>query len=337
MPTRLHPEAICPLPAPDPRAPVGIFSGSGRVARSLLAAAALSSRRSQFGIHLRSDHAEFRLRTVMNDLPGLRLDIFRDSDPFFDAHQVIIFCAGISTETGPRGSSKEGLLAANQQLTAPYLTRLRGKIVVVVSNPTTELVLYLAGNGIAALGVGVENDNLRFANYADKAMHLVGGHNFRDLAVGSLDPGARTDVSFTIDDYRQISSSQDKLRQSPATAEAPSGASRALIDFNEKLPREYRWWAYQRLNSKLFDSCYSCAAAILNVLELLGLTRDRRVDLYHPELPLRLSGISESFVVGWPIDPTSREPVPLHFANAHFTKLAAIIDKYNMRTLRMSA
>jgi hypothetical protein len=337
MSTRLRPVAISPLPQPGDCAPVGIFSGSGRVARSLLAAAALSGRRSHFGIHVRSDHAEFRLRTVINDLPGLRLDIFRDSDAFFDAHHVIIFCAGVSTETGPRGSTKEGLLAANRQLIAPYLTRLRGKTVIVVSNPTTELVLYLAGNGISAVGVGLENDNLRFKHRADDALHLVGGHNFGDLVVGSLHKDARTHVSFTVDEYRQISSAQDKIRQSLATAEDSSSASRALIDFNEKLPSVFRWWAYQRLNSKLFDSCYSCAAAILNILELFGLTKDRRVNLCHPELPLRLSGISESFVAGWPIDPASREPATLHFAETHFTKLAAIIDKYSMRTLRMSA
>jgi hypothetical protein len=337
MSISLRPIPTCPLPAPDSRSPVGIFSGSGRVVRSLLAAACLSGRRSQFGVHVRSDHAEFRLRTVTNDLPGLRLNIFHDGDAFFDAHPVIVLCAGISTETGPSGSNKEGLFTSNRQLLAPHMRRLRGKVAVVVSNPTTELVSYLASNDISALGVGLENDNLRFKDRAEKALHLVGGHNFGDLVVGSLHEDQRTDVSFTLDEYRHISASQDKFRRFLAAAEGASSAARALIHFNDNLPNPYRWWAYQRLNSKLFDSCYSCGTAILNVLELLGLTRDRRVNLCHPELPLRLSGMSDSFVAGWPIDSGSREIAPLYFSDAHFTKLAAVIDKYKMQALPMSA
>lgn len=248
--------------------------------------------------------------------------------------ELVILTVGARTGKRSKRSKKAQLYEQNAHIVRELLPQLVSSRVIVVTNQSTRITKFLVEHGIEAYGVGVGNDQLRFANQLsqrDDRLYLVGGHNFYDLVVGSWYNSKPMHRFFSHDDYKTILSQQDSLRKKLTwrPSDFLDYEWKELCERNASFPPEYRWYARQRIHSKHHSTTISCALSTLNIASLLiGIELER--DIATVELPINLPGICDDCVIGWPINTSSRAPVELTFDNGALSKLKSIASDYRI-------
>jgi hypothetical protein len=332
---RLSPRLATPLPRA--LAPTLTVLGSGRAVRAMLTVAALSGHPARLRIWCRHQARAELLRVHLADLPPLDAEIVvADSAPLDEAGPVVL-AIGARTSRKSRQKSKDALFAANMEAIAPLIPRLKGRSVIVVTNPSTLVTARLAEAGVHALGVGVMNDQLRFERDGPGHVRLVGAHNPFELGFGLLAGGeAGPALSFSRQAYRDLANRQDRqrplldpdgwlARRVPAWHEA---AWRDLGAVHDGLDAAKRWYARQRLASRYLENGIACGRAILALADLLTGRPSARADVT-AEAPLLLED-GRLFVAGWPLESVTGEPRALAFDAVSSEVIAGLSARYRV-------
>lgn len=309
--------------------------GTGQVAKSILLTASLANWDIPFRIISRTERSAELIRCHLNDLPRRpSVELLVTSTLPDLSGELVILAAGVRTGRWSRRSAKQQLLEKNAAMARAMLPALRGSRVIVVTNPSTEITRIFVSAGIEAYGVGVGNDQSRFANEsADKhaRLFLVGAHNFYDLVVGSWFNPYPSRHSFSHADYKAIVAHQDRTHRLNPFARSFAAVLdydwRKLAERNAAFPAEYRWYARQRIHSKHHDTAISCAASTLAVVGLLT-GRPSPAETITVELPLNIPGIADDCLLGWPINAHSLTPLELTFDDGGIRKLERVASKY---------
>jgi hypothetical protein len=288
--------------------------GSGRAVRALLTVAALQGSTCHFRISCRhQSRAEF-LRVHLADLPPLSVEIVVADMALPESRRPVVLALGQRTSRRSRQKSKDALFGENLAIISGLVPQLVGRSVIVVTNPSTRLTAQLRASGVAALGIGVMNDQLRFERDAGQALRLVGAHNPFELGFGALGgPAPDPPLSFSRAAYRDLTNRQDRqrplldpdgvlMRLTPALHER---AWRDLGQLHDGLDVAKRWYARQRLASRYLENGIACGRAILTAIDFLTGQAIPRPDLTL-EAPVRIG--ERTLVVGWPWDSFTGEP-----------------------------
>ena len=308
----IRPALACTTPRDLPRE-VEVL-GAGRAVRALLTVAALQGSTCHFRIWCRhQSRAEF-LRVHLADLPPLSVEIVVADTVLPESRRAVVLALGQRTSRRSRQKSKDALFGENLAIIAGLVPQLVGRNVIVVTNPSTRLTARLRASGVAALGIGVMNDQLRFERDAGAALRLVGAHNPFELGFGVLGgPGPDPPLSFSRAAYRELTNRQDRqrplldpdgvlMRLTPALHER---AWRDLGQLHDGLDVAKRWYARQRLASRYLENGIACGRAILTAIDFLTGQAIQGPDLTL-EAPLRIG--DRAMVIGWPWDSFTGQP-----------------------------
>ncbi len=308
----IRPALACVTPRDLPRK-VEVL-GAGRAVRALLTVAALQGSTCHFRIWCRhQSRAEF-LRVHLADLPPLSVEIVVADTALPESCRPVVLALGQRTSRRSRQKSKDALFGENLAIIADLVPQLVGRSVIVVTNPSTRLTARLRTSGVAALGIGVMNDQLRFERDAGAALRLVGAHNPFELGFGALGrPAPDPPLSFSRTAYRELTNRQDRqrplldpdgvlMRLTPALHER---AWRDLGQLHDGLDVAKRWYARQRLASRYLENGIACGRAILTAIDFLTGQAMTRPDLTL-EAPLHIG--DRTMVVGWPWDSFTGQP-----------------------------
>ncbi len=335
--TRLRPTLVTQLPRDLP--PLVDVLGAGRAVRAMLTVAALQADPLRFRIWCRHHSRAELLRIHLADLPPLAVEIVVSDEPPADGAGSVVLALGRRTSRRSRQRSKDALFSENLAIIEGMIPALKGRTVIVVTNPSTRLTARLASEGVDALGIGVFNDQLRFERDAPEALRLVGAHNPFELGFGVLGPPGADDLpAFPRPAYRDLTNRQDRQRPlldpdgllarlSPRLHEA---AWRDLGAWHDGLDLARRWYARQRLASRYLENGIACGRAILMLAAFLTGRRIDRPDLT-VEAPMRLPGGSAA-VLGWPLDAVTGEPRALRFDAASLGVIKALGAAYAIGT-----
>jgi hypothetical protein len=331
----IRPALSTPLPRDLPCA-IDVM-GSGRAVRALLTVAALGGAPHRFRIWCRHHARAELLRIHLADLPPLSAQIVVADQPPSDGHGPVVLALGLRTSRRSRQRSKDALFDANLAIIDGFKDALRRRHVIVVTNPSTRLTAHLAADGIAACGIGVMNDQLRFEREAGPGLRLFGAHNPFELGFGRLGQGGeQPPAPLSRVAYRDLTNRQDRLRpllepEGPVARLAPGLHERAwrdLGDWHDGLGAAERWYARQRLASRYLENGIACGQAILAAADLMTGRAMERADLTL-ELPMRTAGHRLS-VVGWPIDTVTGEPRALDVDEGSRAVLEALSVRYGV-------
>ena len=308
----IRPLLACTTPRDLPRE-VEVL-GSGRAVRALLTVAALQGSTCHFRIWCRhQSRAEF-LRVHLADLPPLSVEIVVADMVLPASRRPVVLALGQRTSRRSRQKSKDALFGDNLAIIAGLVPQLVGRSVIVVTNPSTRLTARLRASGVAALGIGVMNDQLRFERDAGPGLRLVGAHNPFELGFGVLGgPAPDPPLSFSRAAYRDLTNRQDRqrplldpdgmlMRLTPALHER---AWRDLGQLHDGLDVAKRWYARQRLASRYLENGIACGRAILTTIDFLTGHAVQRPDLTL-EAPVSIG--DRTLVVGWPWDSFTGQP-----------------------------
>lgn len=301
---------------------IGVIGGSGRVVRSFLTLMHHKKNKTPITIYAKDKISKTKLQTFLIDLGATNIKITEDLQEAQNC-EMVIFCAGAKTQDLPGQKTKEDLLEANKNLAQKLLSpTAKNKAIIVVTNPTTKLVPYIKElTGKPTYGMGVENDNIRFQrSVQSQDLFLTGAHNFSELAVGSKLEKHSCKKEFNALAYKKISHEQDNHLK--------SGDQEKVLKHIEKLPREYRWYASQRLHSKLNEATNACAEAIHNTFNMLAGKADKPVII---EATIQMAVNETGFTCGWPFDPKTLEPMPLYFSDKQAVALNRIKAQYSLK------
>lgn len=339
----LRPSLLSPPPRDLPRH-VDIF-GAGRAVRAMLTVAALQGSTCRFRVWCRHHSRAELLRIHLADLPPLPVEIVVGDAPPGEGAGPVVLALGLRTSRRSRQKSKDALFSENLAIIETLLPRLRGRVVIVVTNPSTRLTARLCADGVAALGIGVMNDQLRFERDAGPGLRLVGAHNPFELAFGRFPAGpeaAADDLSFPRGAYRDLTNRQDRQRPlldpdgalARWTPRLHENAWRDLGGLHDRLDLAQRWYARQRLASRYLENGVACGRAILSVVDFLTGTPQTRPDLTI-EAPIALSD-GQAFVAGWPWDAVTGQPRALRFGPGAAEVMAALAGTYAVPQLAPS-
>ncbi|WP_338806573.1 hypothetical protein V8U11_01680 [Pseudomonas chlororaphis] len=199
---------------------------------------------------------------------------------------TILFIAG--AKTAPQGN-KNDLFASNKKIIDRYLGLMGGKNIVLVTNPCTRLGRYVESNIDAfTIGVGVQNDYNRLSYQKPDIDYIFGAHNIQEQVFYDAQENCVFDGFFNADLYNYHRETQDRY------------VSGQLFDLlREELSQDeyFKWWKMQRYHSVANYSSYSCARAIVQILNYIGGAREGKI---HGEVRVRLAS-GESVFVGVPI------------------------------------
>lgn len=300
---------------------IGIIGGAGRVTRSLLTRLHHTRPEQPVKIYVSSTKTKAKLEAFLVDLGMDNAEVTQDLKKV-SGSELVVFCAGASTQSLKGVNTKEGLLTTNKQLAQDLLSPDMGcKAIIVVTNPTTNLVPFVQSiTGKPAYGVGVENDNIRYRRSSgnDEGHFLVGAHNFFEMVEGRTTDTGKTPILFNQESYKKITEMQDVL----LAADDMDG----VIEHIHSLPPEHQWYAAQRVHSKFNDTTNSCAEAITNIASFLAGKAVTSVTL---EAVFQF-GDGIAACIGWPIDPKTRQPVEIGFTGEQVQQLEVIKKKYTI-------
>ncbi len=300
---------------------IGLIAGAGRVTTSFLTMMAYKNEHIPIKVYARDEKTKAKLKTFVTDLGIGNVEITTNLGDV-QSCETTIFCAGAKTKNEKGKKTKEDLLNDNKELARELLSKSAAcKAIIVVTNPTTKLVPFIEEiTGKPTYGMGVENDNIRFRRSSkENDIFLLGAHNFFELIVASKKGAESCSFEFNRAVYKEISEEQDRLLK-----EEDMGIVQKHID---DLPKEYRWYASQRLHSKMNESTNSCSQAIYNVFRLLCGNAEHPVVIEQ-----NISVGSESnFCCGWPCNPTTREPMEVYMSDEQFKSLASYQMEYRNR------
>lgn len=320
----------------DLAAEVDVF-GAGRVVRSLMTVAALSGDGRRFRIWCRHPARAELLRVHLADLPPLDVEIALSADPPADGAGPLVLALGSRTSVRSRQARKDALFAGNMALIETLGVALSGRAVIVVTNPCTMIAARLAEAGVAACGIGLMNDQLRFEREAGDDLRLVGAHNPFELAFGRLGDRPVDDaLAFPRDAYRDLTNTQDRRRPAldpdgllgRTLAGAHQAAWRELSAYHDSLDPARRWYARQRIASRYLENGVACGRSILLACDMLSGRPVERPDVTL-ETPLDLPGIGRA-MLGWPLDSLTGRPRRLAFGRAGMETLAAVAGRYRL-------
>ncbi|MGL4439624.1 MAG: hypothetical protein ACRCUE_10140, partial [Bosea sp. (in: a-proteobacteria)] len=146
--------------------------GAGRAVRAMLTVAALQGSTVRFRIWCRHHSRAELLRIHLADLPPLDVDIEVADHPPSSGAGPLVLALGLRTSRRSRQKSKDALFEENLAIIEGLLPALKGRTVIVVTNPSTRLTARLCSEGINALGIGVMNDQLRFERDGPASVRL---------------------------------------------------------------------------------------------------------------------------------------------------------------------
>jgi hypothetical protein len=304
------------------RASVGIIGGAGRVTRSLLTKFNHKYRDPSVKVYVPDDKSWGSLEAFVSDLGREKVEITRTLKVASDC-ETVVFCAGVSTQNLKGSNNKQGLLQENEKLASSLLsTRMACKVIIVVTNPCTSMTsIVQAITGKPAYGIGVENDNIRYQrSFQKEGTLLTGAHNFTEIISGYITNADSSEPPmFNKIIYKNITEAQDAL--------LAKGEIEGVMNHISTLPGEHRWYAVQRVHSKWNDATNSCAEAIINVVDLLSGKATAPVIL---ETTIRFPDSADVFLLGWPINPNTRNPVALFFTKGQLQQLEEVKQKYKI-------
>jgi hypothetical protein len=292
-------------------ASIGIFGGSGIIGLSLIRTLAQQGLDIPLYFHARSSEGALKITCALHD--NLAPSNMKMTTSALEVRKcdLVIMCAGLKT-TGPGPNKKKRLLEGNLRIVEEYLSGTSAKAILLVTNPTTELVKTLMPRTSTPLfGIGVENDARRFRFHGNRAesTFLVGAHHFAELmpAYGSGKDVRLEKSPFNLSVYKEISDRQDSL--------LAVGATNELLDELRGLPSDVRWWASQRLNTIVNGTTDSCVAAISDFINvaLFG------VGQVTVETQFEIHG--RSYVLGWPVSHRLTEALKLEVGKEHWGEL----------------
>jgi hypothetical protein len=329
----IRPELIAPPPRDLPCI-IDIW-GAGRAVRAMLTVAALQGSAARFRIWCRHHSRAELLRIHLADLPPLDVAIHVAAEPPAGGAGPLVLALGLRTSRRSRQKSKDALFDENLSIIEGLLPALKGRTVIVVTNPSTRLTARLCGEGINALGIGVMNDQLRFERDGPASIRLVGAHNPFELGFGRLGFVSGSDgLDFNRAAYRDLTNQQDRQRPlldpdgmlarwTPGLHEA---AWQRLGALHGGLDVAKRWYARQRLASRYLENGIACGRAMLVLADFLTGMPSLRPDLT-VEAPMRLAD-GATFVVGWPWDSVTGLPRALAFDTASRDMLSGLGSRY---------
>lgn len=309
--------------------------GAGRAVRAMLTVAALQGSKASFRIWCRHHSRAELLRIHLADLPPLGVEIDVAGQPSTSGAGPLVLALGLRTSRRSRQKSKDALFDENLAIIEGLLPALRGRTVIVVTNPSTRLTARLCSEGIDALGIGVMNDQLRFERDGPASIRLVGAHNPFELGFGQLGGGNFVNgLNFSRAAYRDLANRQDRQRPlldpdgmlarlTPGLHEA---AWQRLGALHSDLDVARRWYARQRLASRYLENGIACGRAILALVDFVTGEPSLRPDLT-VEAPMRFAD-GHSAVVGWPWDSLTGQPRALFFDAASSGVLAGLGSRY---------
>lgn len=240
---------------------------------------------------------------------------------------ALIVCSGVRTSKTNKLHKKDALLAANREILDSVLDRVTFGVCLLATNPSTAMALHIQQKHRApVLGVGVQNDNVRFEamnRHGRTQVALVGAHNFAELVLVSLSPSA--DPQIEPDDrksvkYRAVAEAQDDLLD--------HANYRGLLAQLSELPPDVAWWASQRANTMLNDTTLSAANVIVQLLE--SLLAGRCSSELPPVIEMELSLEGRHVVLGWPFDFLTMAPLPVYTTENGVRLILEIADKYKL-------
>lgn len=248
---------------------------------------------------------------------------------------ILLCCAGINTRRTFGPYKKQKLFSENYAILRDVFESVNFKYGVLATNPCTELVAAFSGKPQRALlGIGVENDNIRFAKQflETKPLALVGAHALDELVPAVLWRTLKVDLDFAclglLDDilfvlsreyYESMSREQDNRIVEGKMTELVREISGSHVGI--------RWWLAQRANTVLTGSVFSAVAATMNVLHFLcGWRATHLGDVVYVETELDFEG--RVSVLGWPFSFSTTDPEKLAFTANGFQKLLNIREKY---------
>lgn len=328
----LRPELARPIRRDLPRT-IDVF-GAGRAVRAMLTVAALQGVAGRFRIWCRRHARAELLRIHLADLPPLDVTIIVSDTPPADGQGPVVLALGLRTSRKSRQKSKDALFTENMAIIEALVPILRGRTVIVVTNPSTRLTVRLVESDVDALGIGVMNDQLRFERDAPAGLRLVGAHNPFELGFGLLGHGDPPNTIFDRPAYRDLTNRQDRQRPlldpdgvmarvSPALHD---NAWRELGDLHDGLDLARRWYARQRLASRYLENGIACGRAMLSLVDILTGEPCERADVT-VEAPMRI-GSGAPFVMGWPLDAVTALPRALAFGPASLDVIDALAATY---------
>ena len=321
------------LPRMEPRR-VTIL-GSGKVAKSILMVSALKALPIKYDVISRSDKGAELIKLVLNDIPYIDVNVAKHEEIPDLSGELVVLCLGESTSERTKLKTKSALHDINKEIVSKISDKLANSIVIVITNPSTLITKQLLESGINAIGVGVANDQNRLSSSTKgnvNGWHFIGPHEFSDLIIGSHFSKVEFEYSFGRDAYKRITSEQDKHRANwirRAIQRKEIFDYSKLSGVNSAFPPEYRWYARQRIHSKVHDTTISCALAAVSVIQMIfNMQNEDRIVTLETRVFLERNGFD--IVAGWPFDSQKREPVPLSFSRASLNQLKDISEKYKI-------
>ncbi|AZD01828.1 MULTISPECIES: hypothetical protein [Pseudomonas] len=261
-----------------------VIGGTGQVGQSLMSLLG-SCENWEVVFYVESHEQACRLECSFQDHLAQNWKISFDRASIANSHTVL-FIAG--TKTAAQGS-KNDLFADNKKIIDRYLELMRGKNIILVTNPCTRLGWYVESTIDAfTIGVGVQNDYNRLSYQKPDIDYIFGAHNIQEQVFYDVREECVFDGFSNAQLYRYHRETQDKY------------VSAQLFDLlREELSQDeyFKWWKMQRYHSIANLSSYSCARAIVQTLDYIGGARATKI---HGEVRVRLAS-GDSVFVGVPI------------------------------------
>ncbi|MFJ2280900.1 hypothetical protein ACIOUG_07160 [Pseudomonas sp. NPDC087803] len=199
---------------------------------------------------------------------------------------TVLFIAGSKTSAT---SNKNDLYATNKLILSRYLDLLHGKNNILVTNPCTQLGWYVESAVDAfTIGIGVQNDYNRLNYQKPDVDYILGAHNIQEQVFYDAQ-GVRVFDGFC----------NTHLYQSHRETQDRYVGDRLFELLRDELHQDeyFKWWKMQRYHSVANHSSYSCARAIIQVLNYISGAREEKI---HGEIRVTLDS-GESVFVGVPI------------------------------------
>jgi malate/lactate dehydrogenase len=303
---------------------ISIFGGTGNAGFALINKLSQIDLGIKIYLYARNFLSYLKLKTYLDDLDASdKILITLNKGDILDS-QVVICCAGISTKNISGINKKDKIFEENYKIISQVLHGFSHSTkVIVVTNPTTKIIKHLRQEGrIFTVGMGVENDNIRFhRTNLNNNTYLVGAHNLSELTVGfSSEEAVKKRYNFQLGDkfYAEVSTFQDK--------NLSEFQYERIIENLNKLPSELYWYSSQRLNSILNSTHYSCANAVINIIKFMLKSQNTVVI----EQPFYFGEFDISSSIGWPINGESKSPLRLWFCKQEIAQLIKVIKAYKI-------